>query len=161
MKKTVLLFVIAFVCTGCRWDILDGPTSNWYVKNNTGQTLMLSFYPHDFHIIGVNDVAPDDSIQIASIKSENGQRNLYFEDWLISINHPQYGGIMSFKVFSESDNLLKEWKYENKELLGKQLFNESSWKLYQYNDGRYTSATWVFEIWPEDLIEEDGYKDNH
>jgi len=161
MKKTFLLFIIAFVCTGCPWEILDGPTSNWYVKNNTNQTLKSTYYPHDFLISGVKDVAPSDSIRIAWIETQGGQRELYFNDWFDIIRNPQYWKIMSFKVLSESDNLLKEWKYEDKEFPSKQLFKESSWKLYRYKDGRYTSATWVFEILPEDLIEEEGDTNNH
>ena len=154
MKKLVLLFIIAFIFTGC-WEKLGGPSGKWYVKNNTDQVLKLAYSNHDFQSMGVKYVAPGDSIDIAVVIFEGKQKKPYFSYWLERANHYD----LSFNVLSESGNLLKEWSYKDKDLPCKQLFNESSWKYYpntkeQYQNGGYIGAIWVFEILPEDLIGE-------
>jgi len=159
MKKFVHLLIIPFLsvfASGC-WENVTGPESRWYVKNNTDQLLKITYSPHDFLGIGVKDITLGDSICIQGIFTAGGQRNLYFDELFELRIRPQYGGMVSFTVLSESGYLSKEWHYGDKELPGKQFFNESSWRLYRYKDGQYTSATWVFEIWPEDLIEKEEF----
>jgi|GEM_PF-438950 len=159
MKKITLLFVITIIFTSC-----DPPQyankGDWYVKNSTNQTLTLIFFPQRKTIYsGPLNVAPRDSIKaIAFVYSHTPSEEPYFDKWIEANNNQ--GIDTSIKVFSESGHLLKEWNIEDRYLSGKEFYKESSWKCYRYRsnyNGNFIGAKWVFEILPEDLIEEEEH----
>ena len=147
MAKVSLFIVITSLLAGC-WITPDIKNDGyWNVVNHTDQSLRLTYSPYnkDFDI---QEVAPGDSISVAgwgyypSIEP-------YFNYWLEQIN--TFGRDTSFIVLSESGNLLKEWKYSERDSTGKQFYKESSWNYYRYQRGVYVRATWTFEIESDDL----------
>jgi len=122
----------------------------WYVKNNTNQTLTLSFLPKRYW--KNRDVAPGDSVPIQMSKfTEKVKTKPYFD--LLPQTMVFYGDDI-VEVLSKDSVLLKTWNYADKDQPDKQFFKESSWRYYK-NPKASMDAIWVFDIMPEDIIKKD------
>lgn len=124
----------------------------WYVKNHTGETLSVTAPSRIYDYYAV--VNPGDS------------------DYFYAFNPPQHLGAPSFDLLMwitpEEERyvdirshgvLLKRWNYSDKAVAGKQLFNESCWRLYtEHFEPGVTQVIykWVFDIYPEDLFGDDA-----
>ena len=56
-------------------------------------------------------------------------------------------------ICSNDGQLLKIWKYIDRNAEGRQFFNESYWRLYtkKYSHSDQLNLSWVFNILPEDI----------
>ena len=129
-------------------------TGEWYIKNSTDQILTVYFPPFSYW----KKMEIGDSLSL--FDSYNDPPN--FEDWpkFVARWYPKYEDML-LKISSENGTLLKAWCYSEKELPGKQLFKESSWRCYQllcnntyFSNSTYLRTIWVFDIFPEDLTGE-------
>ena len=156
MRKLILTSVVILLCAACDPYLSRYHSGTWFIKNCTDQTLTISFPPH--HRVWENrDVAAGDSVSIHYCEFEWKSKVIpYFDRFLEDIAY--YGDEnISLDVLSEQGELLKRWRYLDKDLPGKQFFNESPWHYSQYHnklDKVRITAKWVFEILPEDLIGE-------
>ena len=148
----MLLSPPLFLCIMCE-RLSDHYTGEWYVKNNTEQTLTLSFPPYENYWQS-KDVAPGDSVLIQIHEFEYKEKIKPYFDHLPQRMASFSGEDISLDLFSEKGDFLKRWRYLDKDLSGKQFFKESSWR-YHKNPKASIYAIWVFDIMPEDLIEKD------
>lgn len=155
MKKKILFSGIILLFGIMPWFTFCDPClgnpfhkGEWYVKNLTEQTL------HVTDPLGglVYKVAPGDSVETDRMQT-NGcydpERLLNFYSRFESHNWNEY----SLRVLSEGNALLKEWKYSERGLPGRQYFNESFQHSYEFPPvGNKTAMTvWTFDILPEDI----------
>ena len=160
IRKLLIIFItIMLLGASCNKDYLEDVTGEWYIKNSTYQTLILHL-PHS--LFPWFNVEIGDSLLIGDCtKYYTNSPN--FDFWYHIAIYPNNKDIKHLEVFSKDSVLLKTWDYLDNGLLGKQLFDESSWQYYQrpFNntnkDGTYTymRSIWVFDIMPEDIIKKD------
>ncbi len=147
MKKLILFLGAALLCVSCD-PPLNYNKAHWFVKNNTEQTLKID---NPFRST-VRSIVPGDSIEIYGTNFPPSKIVSfdYFGQRMIE----ECGEDVAFNVVSEEDGLLKQYRYVDRDLVGKQFFKESSWFHYKINvssqevDKKYI---WVFEILPEDI----------
>ena len=156
MKKYFVILSVIMLFTSC-----DPPrgyhNGEWYAKNCTEQKLTISFPPDERYWVS-RDIAPGDSVLILSHRFEYKGKIMPYFDRLPQIMVSYSGEDISLNVLSEQGELLKKWSYLDKDLSGKQFFKETLWRYYERPGGSFEAAitaTWVFDIMPEDLIEKD------
>ena len=159
IKKIIQLFCFMSLIAAC--DPISYHDGEWYIKNYTDQTLTISFPP--FHARKDGDVAAGDSLLVQLFHFEYKGKVIPYFDRLPQVMASYNEDVLldvSCNVLSEHGDLLKRWRYIDKDLSGKQFFNESSWHYYQFHrsrDKEHITAVWVFDILPEDLIEENEH----
>jgi len=154
MRKIIFLLVIVLLFTEC-----TPPQSyhygEWYAKNHTEQTITLSFPPYERYWQS-RDVAPGDSVLIQIYEFEYKEKIIPYFDRLPQRMASFSGEDISLDLLSEQGDLLKRWRYLDKDLPGKQFFKETLWRYYEkIISGDKITAIWVFDIKPDDLIEKD------
>ena len=155
MKKVISLFATMLLIVACD-PPQDYHVGEWYAKNYTEQTLTLSFPPDRYW--QNKDVAPGDSVLIQIFYFEYKGKIIPYFDRLPQRMVYYSGENISLDLLSEQGDLLKRWRYLDKDLPGKQFFKETFWRYYERPGGRFTTAItaiWVFDIMPEDLIKKD------
>jgi len=137
----------------------NNPTGILYVKNCTDHNLYMNYPPYSFK----QCIKSGDSIYLyaTSFPTEYGVIfDAVFSKWRKAEPPLRYQDKEACKVLSEDGRLLKQWNFTDRNLYSKQFFNESAWRYYYeyfelYSNQTYFRATWVFDILPEDLIEEE------
>lgn len=150
MKKIICILAVAVItisCTSPRY--MDTHRACWYVKNTTDKPIKI----------------PLKSFSVADLIINPGD-----SDYVYAFNPARHLGTPSFKLLydmwdkiEESDQridilsmdgeLLKTWRFADKNAVGRQLFNESYWELYTktYSQSDELNLTWVFDILPQDI----------
>lgn len=150
MKKIVFICAIALISTSCdppNW--IDTHATSWYAKNNTDQILIITTSPF---IETDAVVSPGDSVLIHIFNPfqylGTPSFDIFYDAW---DGNPEQEKNIS--IFSKDKLLLKTWKYVDRNAAGRQLFNESYWRLYIKKSERYQEQTytWIFDIIPEDI----------
>ncbi len=151
MKRLILL--LGILSMGFQCDEPNDPIINygvWLVKNTTSQTLMITPGQYDLQ---PSSIAPGGTMEI---HSQN------YRIW----NEPDFAGLVlrrvwdgwadeniSFEILSNNGSPLVKWNYVDRDLSGRQFFNESSWSLVKSRGEREDELkkTWIFEIKPDDI----------
>lgn len=160
MKKTILLLCVVFSCSAC-FPTQYRYNGEWFVKNCTDYPLALIYPELNDDIDGFNTlhIAPGDSTLISGF-GFNTDTKPRFDKWL----EFAAGSVHQIlNVLSEDGDLLREWRYDEREMPGKQFYDESYWKCYPdipgYTDDSViktvviSKTAWVFEIMPEDIVD--------
>ena len=154
MKKNIIKVVLIF-CSYMSLSIMcekfeDKYLGELFVKNCTDKTLIVKFSSSYNHYI-----APGDSVLVGGIFFLLEDKTMHcfdavMHDWHTSPPVP----IEVCELLLGDSILLIKWNYSDRNLSGKQFFNESSWRYYENIriGGRAAkTGTWVFDILPEDL----------
>ncbi len=135
MKKTFLLFCFALLCTSCInnwWDHFVPRI--WFVRNATGQTLILKcpVYESDEHISNPIVASGFEYRELVLTPNYGGSMicridskprfNYYFIQ-----SAEAFGEDVSWQILSEDGEVLKTWKYSDRNLPGQRFFEESEW----------------------------------
>lgn len=156
MKTIAFTFAITLIMIACDPDdLLFTHDCYWYAKNNTDQTLIIITTPPA--LIDQPDavVNPGDSVLINECHQAIHFGSPSFELYYIIRDGKTYRN-QSTSIYSEDGELLKEWKYIDKDAAGRQLFNESYWRIYDRKKPTDPEVptriyTGVFDIIPEDI----------
>lgn len=139
--------LIGMSCDPPKW--IDTHAAAWYARNNTDRTLIITTSP----FIETDAVAgPGDSVPVHRFNPFSYQGtpsfDLFYDAWSGSPERER-----SISLFSEDGRLLKTWSYADRNAGGRQLFDESCWRLRVEKSERYQEQTcvWVFDIIPEDV----------
>lgn len=151
MKKILFLCIIILVGVSCDPpEHLDTHSTYWYVKNVTDESICITTVPG--HLMSFLTITPGDSVcfhsffppQCWGIPSFDGLYDIW-EKTAVQDQHTD--------ILSSDGSLLKVWNYVDRNAEGRQLFNESFWRLYIKKSKDYTEQTytWVFDIVPTDI----------
>ena len=150
MKKIAFIFAITLISISCdpkKWVATHA--TSWYAKNNTDQILINTTSPFiDTDAV----VAPGDSVLVHSFNPFQYLGEPTFDTFYDAWNgKPEQEWCIS--ICSKDGQLLKIWKYIDRNAEGRQFFNESFWRLYtkKYSHSDQLNFSWVFNILPEDI----------
>ncbi len=127
MKKIAFIFAITLISISCdpkKWVATHA--TSWYAKNNTDQILIITTSP----FIDTDAVVdPGDSVLVHSFNPFQYLGEPTFDTFYDAWNgKPEQEWCIS--ICSKDGQLLKIWKYIDRNAEGRQFFNESFWRLY-------------------------------
>lgn len=142
IKTTIVItgLLITISCDKWKWPF-GGPEEEyvrWKFINNTGQDIY-----YNFDLEGERQIMPADKLSpLMSYYIWKGNDPDFYILYDMLVDAPLY------IYLDETSDPVKVWKRSEKDLPGKQFYNESSWKL---DDSKANFYVWIFEITPEDL----------
>lgn len=151
MRKIVFILAVALMAMSCdpkKWTATHD--TSWYVKNITDKTLIITTSPF---INADAVVSPGDSalIHIYSPFQYLGgpSYETFYDAWT---GKPEQD--WNIRICSNDGQLLRTWKYIDRNVAGKQLFNGKYWHFYKrtYDRSDHLTLTWVFDIVPTDIV---------
>jgi hypothetical protein len=159
MRKIMLIVLLLsplFMAGSCEKFPTPDSSSLWRIKNSTGQTLRITVPPRSLIVTYPvsdpidNRIVPEHPIALMLRDIYDGPVPPF--DSLLDVWNNLTEEDMFFEVFSNEGLLLARWNYSDKDMPGRQFFNESSWQYHEEIGGEgEIKATWTFEILPEDI----------
>lgn len=146
MKKILLCLSLAAMCAACCYE--DEYFTTWTVRNATNQTILLSPTSFAEHVYWYA-LAPGSEREFYHRKDYNERPafNTLMVNWKGWADEN-----IALEILSSDGTLLRQWKYTDRDISGRQFFNESSWDFeYFMGNGDDPRASWVFTIQPGDL----------
>lgn len=148
MKKKIFAAVtlcMAALSVACKKTIDDIPILSsyyleWYIRNGTDKTLYYRYNTMDVR----EPLLPGDRNEVTSrwVKADDKYADFYKIDHWAMERHTLY-------IYADetSDDPLHVWTRTERDLPGKQFYNETSWLLVKQRG----VFSWTFDITPEDL----------
>jgi hypothetical protein len=120
---------------------IPSPYTEWRLKNATMETIVLDYPIRELHKLITIPQEIDTLIGWSRISDTDNFFDTFWSE--------AKGDSAFIKLNGE---IVRVWRYDEKDIPGKQFFNKSSWiKLKSsYNESPYT--IWTFEITPEDIV---------
>lgn len=142
IKTTIVIAGLLLVLSCDKWKWPFGGPEKEYVRwkfiNNTGQDIYYNFgLEGERKVMSVDKLYPLTHCNIG----KGDDPDFY-------IMYKMTKGSPFYIYLDETSDPVRVWKRSEKDLPGKQFYNESSWKL---DDSKANFYVWIFEITPEDL----------